>query len=342
MEGLVTLFALTVMASFFGFPIYVLVRLSVLGRDVDILKSRVGQLGREAVIRQEGVFVPPLAGPIPQPPGPAGPAQAPPLIAYPPLPPPERPPAHAGISAPGLLSGLQAPPDPPRPREAPVPPARPVEPAFDLEKLVGANWLAKLGIAAIAIGIAFFLQYAFRNGWIGPTAQVGIGLAVSLGLMATAQIMLPNPQYRAYAQVLASGAIIVYFLSIYAGYAFYQPRLIGYGPAFAALTIGALAASALALANNTQAVAVLCVLGAFAAPVLIRETATGTSADSLFRLYAYIVAINVWTLLLIRLRAWHSLAVVSIAATWLLFFGAGPIQGKGWLIEGFAGLFLLG
>ncbi len=342
MEGFVTLIAMAVMAAFFGFPIYVLVRLSVLGRDVDVLKTRVGQLERETNLRQEAVMRPPMAGPIPQSvPVPARPTQAAPSTVFPSLP-IQPPPPPVRKPVPELLSGLHAPSAPLPSTITTAPPTRPSDPPFDLEKLVGANWLAKLGIAAIAIGVAFFLQYAFRNGWIGPTAQVGIGLAVSAGLMLTAQIMLPKPQYRAYAQVLASGGIIVYFLSVYAGYAFYQPRLIGYGPAFAALAVGALVASALALANNTQAVAVLCVLGAFAAPVLIRETATGTSADSLFRLYAYIAAIDVWALILIRVRAWHSLAVVSIAATWLLFFGAGPIQGKGWLIEGFAGLFLLG
>ncbi len=214
--------------------------------------------------------------------------------------------------------------------------------AFDLEKLIGANWLAKLGIAAIAVGVAFFLQYAFRNGWIGPVGQVCTGLAVAAAMTALGQFLLPKPTYRAYAQVLFSGGIIVYFLSIYAAYGFYQPRLLGYAPAFAALAVGGLAASALAMKNNTQVVAVLCVLGAFAAPVLIRESSGPTSSGGLIQLYAYIALINLWVVGLIKLRGWHSLAVVSFASTWLLFFGSGQLDGKGWLTEGFAGLFLLG
>ncbi len=212
----------------------------------------------------------------------------------------------------------------------------------DLESMLGANWLAKLGIAAIAVAVAFFLQYAFRSGLIGPTAQVAIGLCGAAAMLGGGQYLLTKKPYRSYAQVLASGGIVVFFLSIYAAYAFYHPRLLGYSPAFAAFAIGALATSMLALANDTEVVAILCILGAFAAPVLIREG--GTSAphpESLLRLYAYLAVLNVWVVGLLRFRAWHSLAVVAFASTWLLFYNAGSLKNSGWATEGFAALFLL-
>src|SRR5207247_565709 len=53
----------------------------------------------------------------------------------------------------------------------PQAPAKPDPKPLDLESLIGANWLAKLGIAAIALAAAFFLQYAFRTGMIGPREQ---------------------------------------------------------------------------------------------------------------------------------------------------------------------------
>src|SRR6185369_10515462 len=90
---------------------------------------------------------------------------------------PSRVPAF--IQAPSFL--------PPRQRPSVVPPVRP---SFDLEQVLGANWLAKLGIAAIAVGMGFFLQYAFGKGWIGPAAQVAIGLGASGVMLAAAQFLL--------------------------------------------------------------------------------------------------------------------------------------------------------
>ncbi|MBI3962213.1 MAG: DUF2339 domain-containing protein, partial [Deinococcus sp.] len=106
--------------------------------------------------------------------------------------------------------------------------------------------------------------------------------------------------------------------------------------------VGALAASVLTVVNNTPGVAALCVLGAFAAPVLIRETTGVPDPSGLLRLYAYLAILNLWVAGMIRVRSWYSLAMVAFLATWLLFFAAGPLQNAGWITEGFALLFLLG
>ena len=205
--------------------------------------------------------------------------------------------------------------------------------------MLGANWLSKLGVAAIAVGVAFFLKYAFDVGWIDPTARVVIGLLGAAVMLALGQYLLAKPMYRAYAQVLASGGIIILFLSIYAAYSFYH--LIGAAAAFAVLVVAALAASALAAANNTQAVASLCLLGAFATPVLIHREAVGSG--DLLRFYAYLAGLNVWSALLVRYRPWHSLTALSFGATWVLFFSAGHLGGRAdyLAVESFAVLFLI-
>lgn len=259
------------------------------------------------------------------------PARAAPLpISMPPVPPQ---PAWRAVPQPAPRVSTEQTPQP-------VQTSRPL----DIESLLGADWMAKLGIAAIAVSAAFFLQYAFRNGWIKPWGQVGIGLVGAVLMMGAGQLLLlkeVKERFRSYAQVLFSGGIAVYFLSIYAAYHFYSPPLLGYWPAFGALAAGAIAASALALANGTEAVAVICILGAFAAPALIREQGGAPSGDGLIRLYVYLAAIDLWAALFIRFRAWHSVAVVSLLCTWVLFFGAGPIARGGWRTESFAALFLL-
>jgi uncharacterized membrane protein len=207
-----------------------------------------------------------------------------------------------------------------------------------LEALAGGNWLAKLGVVAITIAVGLFLQYAFRNGWVSPTMQVAAGLTLSAVMMGAGQFLLKKETYHKYAQVVMSGGIMVYFLSIYAAYNFYTPALIGYTWAFVALAAGAVAASVLATKNNTEVVALLCILGAFSAPVLIRSAGTGTAPP--YGLYGYLTFLNVWVYLLVRLRGWASLSVVGLGATWLLFLGAGSYQAQGWRVEGISALFL--
>lgn len=324
------------------FGIYVLGKLANLRAEVDGLKVQVARLtGRgqgeatpvaplrslaEALDARQGID-PYRSRPASRPaPPPCDTAAAPEFVIQPPGP------VLAPVSALGQPPSPQKPPKPAR-----VPPSQP----FDIESVVGANWMAKLGIAAIAVSVAFFLQYAFRNGWVKPWGQVGIGLCGAVAMMGAGQFMLTKERFRSYAQTLSSGGIVVYFLSIYAAYSFYQPELMGYWPAFGALAVGAIAASGLALANRTEAVAVICILGAFAAPALIRDHGGTSSPDGLFKLYVYLAAINLWAVAFIRFRAWYSVAIVSFMCTWLLFLAAGPVTHGGWRTECFATLFLL-
>jgi hypothetical protein len=327
LDGALFLLGLIVVGVIIAFPIYVLLRLSYLGQAVRQLQEDVNRL-RGLAPRPEARPAP-AAPPAPPPmPAPAPPAAPAPVVAPPSVPPPPIPP-------PAEVPPPRIPPPAVPPRPAPAAPGR------DLESLLGANWLSKLGIAAIVLAAAFFLKYAFDSNWIGATARVAIGLVASAALIAFGQVLLGRERYRAYAQVLASGGIVIFFLSIYAAFNFYH--LIGFTAAFAALALGAVAASALALANNTQAVALICLLGAFLTPVLIRrETGYLTPPGDLLRLYAYLAALNVWSALLVRARSWSATNWLSFIATWIIFFGSGTNFGPNYLTaETFAAIYLL-
>ncbi len=167
---------------------------------------------------------------------------------------------------------------------------------------------------------------------------MGIGLGASGILIGLGQYLLPRPRYRAYAQVLMSGGIVIYFISIYAAFALY--RLIPFPAAFAVLAVGAIAASAVASANNTEAVAVLCLLGAFVTPVLLQEK--GVGEHNLPPLYFYLTALNIWSAVLVKYRGWNSLIALAFAATWIIFFGSQPGHKPDFLLfETFAALFLV-
>jgi uncharacterized membrane protein len=225
-----------------------------------------------------------------------------------------------------------------RPSQTPAPPpviSEPAEP--DIESRMGGSWMARLGVIAIALGVGFLLQYAFPR--IGPGERVCIGLTIGLVLYGAGQWLLRKPLYNVHAQVLSSGGIVVFFLSIYAAHSLYH--LIGYWTALAVLVVPALLASILAVAGNTQSVAIFCVLGAFAAPVMLHSDQGAPDPAGLLRLYGYMAFLNLWVTGMVRFKPWYSLPALSLASTWVLFFTAGPIQDRGWSIEAFSGVFLL-
>ncbi len=316
---------------FVVFPIHVLMRLSKLARDIERLERLSEPAADADRLKREVRGRPPLeaeAGAVP-----------PATDRFPSM-------TAAGIPIPRAPGPPSQPPEPVRlvevavPSPPPPPPAAPATrgPAPDLESLLGADWLSKLGVAALAIAAAFFLKYAFDSGWIGPRAQVTIGLFAAGLLLALGQVLLVKEKYRAYAQVLSSGGIVIYFLSVYAAFGFYQ--FLEFAPAFGMLAVGVLAASALAVANDTPIVALICLAGAFLTPVLLQRQGSGES--DLLRLYLYLAGLNVWSAALVRMKPWPLVTALSFIATWLLFFGSGPNRvADGRIPEAFAAVFLI-
>jgi uncharacterized membrane protein len=312
-------------------PIFLLMRVANLTRSVQDLQDQLARLERVA----EPAAKPPdqarrealerIARPAPPPP-----AEAPRVAIAAPAPPPM---PAAPPPTPVTPTPVTLPPVPPPPRPAPA------WTAPDWESLLGANWLAKLGVAALVLAAGFFLKYAFDSGMIGDTAKVWIILIAAGILIGIGQHLLPSERYRTYAQVLMSGGIVLYFLAVYMAFAGYG--IIGFPTAFAALALGAIAASAVATANNTEAVALLCLLGAFITPVLLQEEG-GTGPAKLAQLYFYLTGLNVWAAVLVKYRRWFSLTALSFGATWIIFFGSGPgHQPNFLLLEFFALAFLL-
>ena len=91
--------------------------------------------------------------------------------------------------------------------------------AMDWEWLLGGNWLARVGILAVVLGLAFFLKLAFDNDWIGETGRVVLGLLVGSGLLGGGEYW--RRKYAVWAQALTGGGIAILYLSVFAAFALY-------------------------------------------------------------------------------------------------------------------------
>src|SRR5262249_2532762 len=77
-------------------------------------------------------------------------------------------------------------------------------PVESLETVIGGNWLNKIGIVAIVLGMGYFLKYAIDNRWIGEMGRVVLGIMTGLGLLFCGEA-LQRRRYRAYGITIAAG-----------------------------------------------------------------------------------------------------------------------------------------
>jgi uncharacterized membrane protein len=182
------------------------------------------------------------------------------------------------------------------------------------EQVFGGNWLARIGVVALLIGVAFFLKLSFDNNWIGPVTRVSLGGAGSALLLGAGGYW--RKRYPVYSQALMGGAVALAYLSTFAAFANYG--LIGFYPAVALLFIVSAGSAAMALWTDSMALAIMGIIGAYGGPFILdgfSKSASGLAgAGPTVELPAYLMAVTVGILALASARTWRWL-------TWLAFLG---------------------
>jgi len=88
--------------------------------------------------------------------------------------------------------------------------------ALDVEEILGTNWLNKLGIVILVLGVAFFLAYQLKT--LGPAGKVLVGFATG-GVMLGAGIWFDRRErYRILARAGIGGGWALLFFTTYAMY----------------------------------------------------------------------------------------------------------------------------
>lgn len=207
------------------------------------------------------------------------------------------PTAPTGVAFPGPLPALSA----PARREG------------ELEKKIGQYWLNRIGIAAMLIGVSYFLKYAFENNWIGPAGRIVVGLVAGIALILWSERFRAR-NYAAFSYSLKAVGIGTLYLSLWAAYQVYH--LIPAAAAFVAMAIVTAATIALALSQNAELLASFAMVGGFATPVLL---STGENHE--VALFSYVALLDVAILTMVVVRPWRRLLWGSFSGTVALFVG---------------------
>ena len=237
------------------------------------------------------------------------------------------------------------------PRRVTPPPARPRPPVAPRPQRESVNWsklaeqafaartLAWAGGIATALGVALLFVLAASRGWVTPEMRVGLGMLVSLGLLAAA-FDLDRRDWRADAILSAGGAGIAgLYATLWASISMYHFISEALGlPCAAAI---AAVAVALAIRVKQEPLAIFGIVAAMLAPTLVSHDVTGAGA-----LFSFVIACAGlplfwryrWTWLLVSI--WCT-AVLTLAPLYLtthtglssavlagaLFFGLFMVEG---------------
>ena len=231
--------------------------------------------------------------------------------APPPVPLPA-PPAPAGTGMTPLPARPAPPPvaSPPLPSFAAAPPS---EESRGLESVIGSQWLNRIGIAAVLIGVSFFLKWAFDNNWIGPSGRIAIGLLAGVGVTVWSETFR-SKGYVVFSWSLKAVGIGVLYLSLWAGFQLYH--LFPPGVAFGAMVIVTGATAVMALSQDAQVLAAFALVGGFVTPVLV---STGENHE--IALFSYVALLDVATVALVAVRPWRRLLPMAFVGTLVLYIG---------------------
>lgn len=204
---------------------------------------------------------------------------------------------------------------PPLPPAALVPaftaPERATDASEDLESRIGSHWLNRIGIAAVLIGVSFFLKLAFENNWIGPTGRIAIGLIAGIAIVIWSE-RFRSRGYKIFSYSLKAVGIGVLYLSLWAAFQVYH--LMPSGVVFACMVVVTAATCALALSQDAEILAVFAITGGFSTPVLL---STGQNRE--IALFSYLALLDIGILALNILKPWRRLLLLGFVGTLVLY-----------------------
>ena len=181
----------------------------------------------------------------------------------------------------------------------------------DLEKFIGENLINKIGIAVTVIGVSIGVKYAIDHELISPLTRILLGYAVGFALLGFAFNL--KRKYKNFSAVLLSGAMAIMYFITYAAFSYYG--LYSQNIAFVLMVVITIFTVFAALQYDTQVIAHIGLVGAYAVPFLLSP-----EPGKISLLFSYMAIINIGILVIAFIKYWKPLYYASFLITWALFF----------------------
>jgi hypothetical protein len=178
--------------------------------------------------------------------------------------------------------------------------------ALDLEEMLGTNWLNKIGISILVLGIAFFLAYQIRT--LGPAGKVLVGYLIAAAMLGAGIWFERHERYRILARAGVGGGWALLFFVTYAMYHIAAAQVIQSEAIDLVLML--LVAAAMvwhSLRYRSQAVTSLAFLLAFLTITISQETVYSLTAG---------VVLAAALAVVVGKMQWFELEIFGIAASY--------------------------
>ena len=182
-----------------------------------------------------------------------------------------------------------------------------------LENRIGSQVFSRIGIVALLVATTLFLKWAIDNHWIGPIGRVAAGMVGGAALVLWSE-RFRRKGFPAFSYSLKAVGSGVLYLSLWAAFQLYH--LLPASAALGAMVLVTAWNAYMAWAQNSQILAAYALAGGFATPLLL---ASGGNHEVF--LFSYVLAIDIATVVLVRLKNWPRLLLGAFPATVAYFVG---------------------
>lgn len=189
---------------------------------------------------------------------------------------------------------------------------------FDWESIIGGNWLARVGVLAVVIGMGFFLKLVFDQNWVTQEGRIILGIVTGLAFLGISEYW--KKSYPSYTQAIAGGGTGILYVSIFSSFAFYD--LIGFYSALALLLLVSCTSTISAFFRESRSLAIIGIVGAFSAPLLLENFGQNVESASLYHnleIIVYIVVLDLGVIALSTVRNWYWFKLIALTGSILIF-----------------------
>lgn len=183
-----------------------------------------------------------------------------------------------------------------------------------MEYAVASQWLLRLGIVILVIGVGFFLKYSFDHDLIHPATRVAMAAIAGLSMLIAGTRLL-GQRYHLFGQGLMGGGLATLYFSVFAAANFYQ--LVEPLPAFVLMGLITVLAGGVAVRFDAMLIAVLGILGGYGTPWML-----STGAVDFVGLFSYMLILGIGTLGICYWKNWPIVNLLSFVCTYVLYFAS--------------------
>ncbi|MBD3673822.1 MAG: DUF2339 domain-containing protein [Planctomycetaceae bacterium] len=179
-----------------------------------------------------------------------------------------------------------------------------------MEFAIASQWLLRLGVLLLVVGVGFFLNYSIENDLISPVARVALATIAGLGVL-TGGVRLAHGKYQLLGYGLMGTGIATLYFAAFASTNFYE--LVSPNTAFAWMGLITVLAGGISIKFDAKLVAVLGVLGGYGTPLMI-----ATESATYLGLFGYFTILGIGVLWMCSYKQWPLLHYLSLVCNYSL------------------------